>query len=315
MAGFQTQVQTQPAIGVAWDFATVNPRFTVPAGAGAQVSGTNLFLGFCWADPYLQVLNSNGSGPVTGIVGRNWQGPITAFLAETTNQVLPGIQCFAYNGGDFLCPNGGLTEALVGQKAYANVTNGSIVAFAATGAPPAGASATGSTISAQTSSFTGSIAMDASPSGDTTRAILTASAVTGLIVPGEVIAGTGVTTGTKIVSQLTGAAGGAGTYVVDSAQTVASVAMTGTYGLFTPGAITGGPFAVGDVLAGSGGGGVTTGTQITGVGAGAGTWYVSPTQTVTSSTITSTNFVETKWYAMSVGAPGELVMISDHPLG
>lgn len=72
------------------------------------------------------------------------------------------------------------------------------------------------------STFTGSI------SGTT----LTASAVTGRIVNGQPIAGTGVTGGTTIVAQLTGGEEGAGTYTVSASQTVASTAMTGT--AYTP---------------------------------------------------------------------------------
>lgn len=41
------------------------------------------------------------------------------------------------------------------------------------------------------------------------------------------ISGTGVTAGTRIVSQLTGTAGGTGTYTVSASQTVTSTAMTG----------------------------------------------------------------------------------------
>lgn len=67
-----------------------------------------------------------------------------------------------------------------------------------------------------TGSFTGSIA--------TTN--LTASAVTGTIMPGATLTGTGVTAGTTIVSQLNGTTGGAGTYTVSASQTVASTAMT-----------------------------------------------------------------------------------------
>jgi hypothetical protein len=72
----------------------------------------------------------------------------------------------------------------------------------------AGAGATGS--------FTGVIA----------TTTLTASTVTGTIMPGATLAGTGVTAGTTIVSQLTGATGGAGTYTISTSQTVASTAMT-----------------------------------------------------------------------------------------
>jgi hypothetical protein len=50
----------------------------------------------------------------------------------------------------------------------------------------------------------------------------------GPIYPGMVITGTGVTAGTYIVSQTTGADGSTGDYVVSVAQTVASTTITGT---------------------------------------------------------------------------------------
>lgn len=70
----------------------------------------------------------------------------------------------------------------------------------------------------RTASFTGSIA----------TTTLTVSAVSaGAIYPSMQISGTGVTAGTRIVAQLTGTAGGTGTYTVSVSQTVASTAMTG----------------------------------------------------------------------------------------
>ena len=184
-----------------------------------------------------------------------------------------------------------------------------MVSFAATGNPSAGGSATG-TIAAATSAFTASIAND----------ILTVTAVgSGTIAPGTTVSGSGVASGTLITSQLTGTVGGIGTYALSiDEQTVASEAMTGAYGLFT--AVSGltGNFEIGDILSGAGGGGVTAGTAIYGLGTGTGglgTYYVSPSQTVTSTTISATGNVETKWIAMSTGLPGELVKISDHPLG
>ena len=70
----------------------------------------------------------------------------------------------------------------------------------------------------RTASFTGSIA----------TTTLTVSAVSaGTIYPSMQISGTGVTAGTRIVAQLTGTTGGAGTYTVSASQTVSSTAMTG----------------------------------------------------------------------------------------
>src|ERR1035437_3513371 len=55
---------------------------------------------------------------------------------------------------------------------------------------------------------------------------LTASAVTGTIPVGGLLAGTGVTAGTYIMSQLSGTANGAGVYTVNISGTVASASMT-----------------------------------------------------------------------------------------
>lgn len=57
----------------------------------------------------------------------------------------------------------------------------------------------------------------------------TVAPTTGAYTAGQLLTGTGVTAGTRIVAQLTGAAGGIGTYSVDTSQTVASEAITGEY--------------------------------------------------------------------------------------
>jgi hypothetical protein len=71
----------------------------------------------------------------------------------------------------------------------------------------------------RTAVFTASIA--------TTTMTVTAVA-SGTIYPGMVITGTGVTAGTRIISQTTGTDGGTGDYVVSVSQTVASTTITGT---------------------------------------------------------------------------------------
>lgn len=310
---FQTQVNTQPAIAVAGDFSDVNPRYTVDAGPGGLVAGVSLFVGrFAWATPptdadgFPAVCNSNGSGPVTGFLGRNQQGLFLQYLQEATMQVAPGFPMFLYSGGGFWVVNSGASEATIGMKAYANYANG-LASFAVTASPSAGGVATTSTIAAGTASVTGSIADN----------ILTVTAVgSGVIVSGGTLSGSGVASGTMVQSQISGTTGGVGTYFVNiPEQTVASTTISETYGTFTAVAISSGAFAVGDILSGSG---VTAGTYITALGTGTGgigTYIVSPTQTVSSTTITGTANVETKWIAMSRGAPGELVKISDKPLG
>jgi len=75
------------------------------------------------------------------------------------------------------------------------------------------------TLEDRTAVFTASIA----------TTTMTVTAITsGPIYPGMTITGTGVTAGTRIVSQTTGTDGSTGTYVVSISQTVASTTITGT---------------------------------------------------------------------------------------
>ena len=75
------------------------------------------------------------------------------------------------------------------------------------------------TLEDRTAVFTASIA---------TTTMTVAAITSGPIYPGMVITGTGVTAGTRIVSQLTGTDGSTGTYQVSVSQTVASTTITGT---------------------------------------------------------------------------------------
>lgn len=68
------------------------------------------------------------------------------------------------------------------------------------------------------STFTASISL--------TTMTVTAAA-SGALVAGHTVSGTGVTVGTKIVAQLTGATGSTGTYTVSVSQTASSTSMTG----------------------------------------------------------------------------------------
>jgi hypothetical protein len=57
---------------------------------------------------------------------------------------------------------------------------------------------------------------------------MTVTAITsGSLLPGMALTGTGVTAGTRIVTQLTGTSGSTGTYQVSTAQTTASTSITG----------------------------------------------------------------------------------------
>ncbi len=322
MPDFPNQVNTQPAFAVEGDFIDTNPRFTVDAGPGGLVAGPGgVTVGrFCWfyTGPFdidstpqqvtNQLLSTQplGGQLVAGLVGRAQQGLITQYLQASGMLIPQGFPVTVFSGVGMAVKNAGTNEAILGQKAYANFSNG-VVTFAAT-LTPTTATCSGS-IGPQTTSFTGSIAGN----------VLTVSAVSaGTLVAGAILTGgTGLVVNTTVVSQLSGTpAGGVGTYAVNiPEQTVASASLTGTYGLLTVTGTPTGTLAVGQTLSGSG---VTAGSYITALGTGtggSGTYYVSPSQTVGAITVTFATNVETKWYAMSGGLPGELVKISSHPLG
>ena len=69
----------------------------------------------------------------------------------------------------------------------------------------------------------------ASVTGSITTTVLTVTMVgSGALQPGYIIAGSGVTSNTKIVAQLTGSTGGVGTYTVSISQTASSTTITAT---------------------------------------------------------------------------------------
>jgi len=130
-----------------------------------------------------------------------------------------------------------------------------------------------------TSSFTASIAEDV---------MTVTGTVTGTLAIGTIITGTGVTAGTQVLAQLSGVAGAAGTYAVSIIQAVVSTAISGSCGILTVSAVTSGTVSVGQTVTGTG---VTAGTVVTQLGTGVGltgTYYVSPTQTASSTTLTFT---------------------------
>ena len=309
--GYQTQIYNQPAQAVAGNFASANPKSIFPPGPGGFVAGAaGVAVGSAvWKAPPTdpngtdQVLNNSGAGNITGIVYNDTQALNTVFLSDATLVIPQGLPVGVLLDGDIWVVNNGTGEALPGQKAYANFATGKF-SFAATASASQGASVTGS-IAAETSSFTGSIAGD----------VLTVTAVgSGLIVPGETISGTSIATGTQIASQLTGALNGTGTYLLTISQqeNVASETITGTYGLLSVTGVGSGALVVGGLLGGTG---VAANTTITGLGTGVGgtgTYYVSPTQAMSSSTVTQTSNIETKWTAISGAQPGGLVKMSSY---
>lgn len=314
-SGFQTQANYQPAPAVEGDFASTNPRATVLAGPGGLVAAAaGLIVGrFAWInDIYVDgdnapaVASNSGTGPVAGFVHREEQALIENYLEEYSLTIPGGFPVTLFSEGDFWVKNNGTGAAKVGMKAYANFADGKAT-FAAAGAPNQ-ATSSAATIAASTFSVTGSIAGN----------VLTVTAVgSGTVVPGGTISGTNVSSGTKIVSQLSGTAGGIGTYAVDIPdQDVASTTISGTYGTLTVGGTVTGTFGVGDIIAGAG---VVSGTTITapGTGTGGAGTYIVDNNTVVSPAvaITGDTNVETAWYCRSFGSAGELVKISKWPQG
>jgi hypothetical protein len=304
---FQSQVNSVPALGVEGDFVSSNPRATIIAGAGGLIAGAaGVIVGrFCWVDPGDQSTVTNSAPPALGSqapdgwVHREQQALITAYLAEASLVIPSGFKMEAMASADGYLKNNGATQALRGQKVYADLATGK--ASAAATASPSTASGSASSVAAGTGSATGIIVDN----------VFTATAsLAGSFNPGGTLSGTGVASGTKIVRQLGGTAGGLGTYEVNiGEQTVASTTISETHGVLTVGGTVAGVFEVGGLLSGTG---VAAGTHITAFGTGtggAGTYIVDVNTVVASTAITGTTNIETKYVVLNSALPGELMAV------
>jgi len=224
-----------------------------------------------------------------------------------------------------------VTGAIAANTATASIS-GTVMTVSATGAGSvlaAGQTVTGANVAAgtvivnqltgtagSTGTYTVSISQTAA-SGAVTMSGggLTVSAVTtGTFAVGQTLTGTGVVAGTTITALGTGT-GGTGTYAVSNNTVVSSTTITASGGTMTVSAVGSGAIVLNDALSGSG---VVAGTYVTafltGTG-GTGTYLVSNGTTVSSTTITVQAGTETKWIALNVAQPGELVFMSAHTLG
>lgn len=114
--------------------------------------------------------------------------------------------------------------------AAAAVTNGTAMTLVSSNSTSTGISVGASCVNTATGSLvTGLVMIDAFASftGVVASNILTASSLTGTLTVGMTLSGTGVASGTVILNQLTGPAGGAGTYTVSGNATVSSTTITG----------------------------------------------------------------------------------------
>ena len=314
--GFQTAVSSRQAPAVAGDFASDNPREFFLSGPGGLVAGSSgLVIGrAAWVSPTsldwdagATIANNAGFGNIDGIVPRRFGNAlITTFLSDNGNTIPQGYPVGLLTGGDIWLKNDGTGQAVKGQKAYAKLVDGTFT-FAATATPTTASCATASIAAGTAATFTGSI---------TNNVLTTSGTVTNTIYPGAILTGgTGIPTGAYVVAQLSGTAGGAGTYAVSVPElTVASASLTATPMVLTQGTVTGTALAVGGVIASA-----STGTTGTVIGMAimasvtATTWSLAPAPGVTaagtntSATITVASNVETKWRATHSALAGELV--------
>jgi hypothetical protein len=150
---------------------------------------------------------------------------------------------------------------------------------------PVVAVTTGSSIAPASASFTGSI----------TAAVLNVTDVSsGSIQVGSMITGPGFPGSLRVVSQLSGAPNGAGTYAIwytlGRGFSIPTQTLTETYGVLTVGSVSSGAVAVGQQVTDATGSVLpVTAIQAHFSGSGAGgTWVVSKPQTVAFETVTMT---------------------------
>lgn len=286
MSGFQSVVNIQPAPAVEGDFASANPRASALAGAGQLVAGPGgVTVGqFAWALNGVAT-NTYQAGAQLVFIHRDQQALITQFLSEKSMLIPAGFPVTGMKSGDYW--DAFALGATAGQKVYANFADGSSYA-AATGTPPTAFSGTGSVastvlnVSAITAnSITGSIAGN----------VLTVTAVsTGAVAPGQTLTGANVVGTPTVVAQLSGTAGGIGTYSLSTSQTSASATIVPSGGTLTVTSLTSGVLAVGQVLTG-GANAVAAGTaitaQVSGTVGGAGVYTVNISQSCASTATAS----------------------------
>lgn len=195
---FQTFVNRNMAPGVVGGFASMNPRAAVLAGPGAFKADSALPVlvgGFAWATPSTKVAYGQyKANSFIGFIGNEGQTIITDYLGVSRLAIQAGLPVTLYSHGDFWASIAGVVTA--GQAIYADANTGA------------------ATTAASNVAATGVVASN----------VLTVSAITGTLTLGQTITGTGING--VLGAQLTGTAGGAGTYTFVNAD-AASTAIIG----------------------------------------------------------------------------------------
>lgn len=230
MSGFQQFVQQQPAPAVEGDFASSNPRSSVPpvvGGAFKVAAGQSVRVGyFAWAAVTGLVYSSAagaGAGATLAFVARTPNEPsvvITAFLGESRMTLEAGMPCTLMNTGDYWVNAAGVVP---GGIIYADPATGQPLLVDGGGANPDTGyrAASVSKVNGVTAAAGASIAAN--------TGILTLGApASGVYEVGQRVTGVGVAPNTYITAQLTGAAGLAGTYATNSTNRAAVAAFLAT---------------------------------------------------------------------------------------
>lgn len=290
--GFQDVVNNQPAPAESGDFYGTNPRVLTLGGPGQYVAPpSGLTVGnFCWVNPDTgDVSQSYKAGYQVAFLKRGNNAVITAFLAPAVYSVYGGLPLDLFAQGDFWTAFAG--GATPGDTVYADELTGAAVSGVH-----------------NTAAFTASIG--AAFTGVISGNVLTVSALTGYLSAGDLVSGAGVAA-VPLGAQLTGPAGGAGTYTLTHGD-VSSEAMTATSTVLDVTAVSSGVLGAGEVIVGAG---ITTGTaitgQISGTTGGVGLYSLSgsPQRVSTAEAVTVTGKA-TPWKVQSVAAAGELAIIS-----
>lgn len=132
--GFQKKVNTYPAIGVAGDFASNNPTFSLVAGEGQlKVGEDGVIVGnFAFADLTTGTASSKHTeGTRVGFVGRAQNLAVLGYNTEASIIIPQGREITLIATGDFIV---NLTEGTVGHAIVASKTDGSVKAVANAGA-------------------------------------------------------------------------------------------------------------------------------------------------------------------------------------
>jgi hypothetical protein len=244
-----------------------------------------------------------------GLVLNQHEALITNWLGQASMVIPQGVGCTLAQRGDFWAQNL-FNAATRGQKVFANLFNGAI----ATAAPGTFLNLNPGSNAAFTVS-------------GIVNGVMSVSAVaSGVLAVGQLVQGVGIPANTYIQSLGTGT-GSTGTYNltqttlnISVSTACTSVAASGVGGaqytasiatnVLTVTAVAYGVLQVGMYVSGTG---VAAGTYISSLGTGTGgtgTYNLSTSPgTQSSATYNASAWIETPWYALSDGNPGDLIKI------